>query len=58
MNESEVVSFALKHLLPYSESCGLEEDLQWIGTHDDFLKFAKAIYEKGRCDGVNETNAN
>ena len=54
MNEEKIVDLALKHFLPYSQSCGKEDDLQWWGKHENLLSFAQELYEEGYDDGCYE----
>lgn len=60
MNKDQILELASQHLevLICEDNGDGECPTDFAATSEQLLKFAKAIYEKGRCDGVNETNAN
>lgn len=52
MNNEQIISIAIKHLLPYDEN----GELQWWGTEEQLIQFAQQIYQKGKDDEWNRMN--
>ena len=51
MTDFEILTLVKEHF----EVGGIRDDgsfSEYYGKPDDFLKFARAMYEKGYCDGV------